>query len=289
MSNTSSMIADAIETIQETTIAAADARVLAIDGEERLVYIKHGGNLVKHEFDRPAPRSHTAHSLFDLVTAAMYARAQMEKTAQDRRLDDLSIWHSQGCVKAMLGDWMRRESVVLQLIVSPVFAKLKEIEKGVSLPQKDFLRLLKHDFDKAGDFGSLAAAATRVKFSSSSETNASIQIGRESLGRAIQLEAVGAADFPEEFEVTYPVYVNPGLSNITATVRCTLDINIPHEKFIVQPKPDELLAAYQYVHAEIHQQLTEFVEGCSRPLGGAATGDAPPAAKYGCQVFYGTP
>lgn len=285
------MIAEAIELIQETAVAAAGAEIIQIEGEDRLVYVHQNGNLVKHEFERPLPRKHTAQALEDLVAAAMFARAQIEnaRTSDDPRVQDLSIWHSQGAVVALLGDHLRREIVTMKLIVSPVFEKLEAIKNGVSLSQRDFLRLLKHDFYKAGDLADLAAAVAKVKFSSSNESNASIQIGRESLGRQIQLEAVGASAFPEEFSVDYPVYVNPGLSSIEARVVCTLDIDVQNEKFSIQPKPDELLEAYQLVHRVIHQQLWDLVASHSFEGGSPELPAQTPPSKYGCQVFYGTP
>lgn len=274
------MIEEAITKVEELAREAELAKVVTVEGDPTMAYITHNGTLHKHPIPQVPDRKHEVQTLADLAEVVKdhgHVQVTHAETAADgaavgeQVLAPLAtVWHSDGEVVGLLGDEFRKDRVTMTLITSPVFKRLAELEKAVNhrvpserpanhLDQRAFIRLLKFDFDKAGEFGQLIASARELKFTLNQGGESSLQQGRESMGKQVLAEVKGLAEFPEEFVVTYPVYVNPDLAQTSAAVTCCLEIDVASELFIVTPKPDELLAARQHVHQLIGETLQQLL------------------------------
>jgi hypothetical protein len=269
------MLAEALEKLRTIITEAQQPQTVELARDDECVYIAHNGELKLHKIPQVPDRKHEVQTLEDLAKVVKnHGSVQVEDGEEKGEVDAFAlstVWHSDAEVVALLGDPMRKDRVTMKLITSPVFQRLAGLERDAplganKLDQRAFIRLLKFDFDKAGEFDQLIASARELKFRQSEEGAASLQQGRESLGRQVLAEVKGLEDFPEEFTVEYPVYVNPDLATVKAAVTCSLEIDVQSEKFIVTPKPDEMLAARQHVHQWIGERLEELLKEREVPV-----------------------
>ena len=195
----------------------------------------------KHEeIAVPPPfREHMVGSLADLIA---YAEKQPKAV----------VWHYPAGVVLILDDDDRRDRVKFPLEFSDAWAKLKELDGGLTpLAQKDFVRLLRIHL------GASAATITvfrKLNFQTQISGGGEIQKTRESLGKSIEAEVQGTSDLPEDLVVSVPIYETAG-ERQTYSVRLLLEYDAQAQRILVTPEPG-LLAELEETHqADIRSRL----------------------------------
>lgn len=111
---------------------------------------------------------------------------------------------------------------------------------GGVLSQDALIRLLR--FEAAGIFSvDLLAAVRKVTFRSRSESTANLEATRESLGRQVEAEAIGADKIPETFDWTMQVFDNVAGPEFVATVPYGVQVLQSQSSFRVSPLPGTIL------------------------------------------------
>lgn len=139
----------------------------------------------------------------------------------------------------------RRDSITMALPWSEPFALLAKPEALAGLGQRDLVWMLRTAFRGMYAPSELLPTVRTIKFSSAGMAATEIQHGRESMGRELQQEVVGAGAIPEEVTFTVPVFADlVHERNFFATsVVCALDIDLDKQRFTLKPLPDEIAVA----------------------------------------------
>lgn len=159
----------------------------------------------------------------------------------------------------------RRDSIEMALPWSEPFAALSKPEALTGLPQKDLVWLLRTTFRGTFAPAELLPTVRTIKFTAAGQSDSDIQHGRESMGKALQQEVVGAGTLPEEVQFTVPVFADlVHESNFfSASVLCALDIDLERQRFTLKPLPDELAVARRQANVWVCERIRGL---CPRAL-----------------------
>lgn len=139
----------------------------------------------------------------------------------------------------------RRDSIEMALPWSEPFATLSKAEAITGLPQRELVWLLRTTFRGVFAPAELLPTVRKITFKAAGQSDTEIQHGRESMGKALQQEAIGAGAIPEEVRFTVPVFADLVHEEnfFSANVLCALDIDLEKQRFTLKPLPDELAVA----------------------------------------------
>lgn len=261
------MLVDAINRITALALEAKVGQIVAPPQEARHRYwIQTSAGMELREAE-PCPREHAARHMAAFRTIiADYA------TAYER----VAVWVGRHQVRAILDDaGSRRDSIYLDMPLHPVMAKLADLcNRTEPWTQKQFLRLLRVDLDGRQRImpTDLIQRLQSLRFRVGQESNATIQQGRESMGKSIDAEVGGYENLPDEVLINVPVYAVTG--SPAAAVRCALEVYPAEGAFLLTPMPDEIRrvvdGAVDDIAEWLRQSITE--QGCPnvRVYAGAA-------------------
>lgn len=200
----------------------------------------------------PKPRDHAAFSLETMV--------DMLGTAHKP-----AIWYSRAGVTGFFDDEDRRDKVAMGLTPTQQMTRLELLARErAPWDHKSFVNLLRITF--AGCLGlhpTFLPSVRTVKFRGANSTDADVQVGKASVGKAIMAELYGYDRLPEEVNLDVPLVEQFGLRY---TITCALDIEPVGEKFFLIPLPGTIDAAYRRLEDFLYQQLAEIVDSQTIPL-----------------------
>lgn len=235
---------ETLKLIQTTAVQAASA-----DGKVKILErlpdpskwgeVKADGTLVQHKKPREA-RMHSLTRASEVVSFVLYAIAELAAKPV--------IWAQLDRVRVTLSDdgasdrW--DDLVSLDLEYSPQFQKLLELsEMPQHISQKDFIRMLRMTFltSLGPNADKIIKTLRSLKTVETVNGQASIQKGRESMGRDLMSETQGTDGeaIPEMLRFNVPVYKDPSLQ-VMAVVDCDLEVVPGTNSFLMEPFAESL-------------------------------------------------
>lgn len=241
------MLAEFVKSLADQVKKANGAEVVQIPGLPKKVLVRQGEKF--ELMDVPAPaRAHALRGLDDIVELC---RDAMIAPAPE-------VYHSEKEISVVLDRKDRREQVKMALDRSERFASLVGLRKGLSLTPKQAIQFLRVDLHGTGKgVSDVIAGLRRIDFKRQSGSQRTTEHGRETLGRQVEAAVQQADNIPEDFQVTVPVFTNPGLKGINATLRCAVTIDFEQEKIEIATLADEIQLALDGAQKDIHDRLVE--------------------------------
>lgn len=163
---------------------------------------------------------------------------------------EASIWVACDGVVCVLNEQWRDDVLVLPLTPSDQWLALEDIPPDMS--QKQVIRWLRRHMTGAD---LLLSKLRRIDFKRSSDGTASIEHGKESLGKKVEAAVQSVEDIPDEFTLEVPRWNVAGLRD-TYEVKLLLDIDLQSETFQLMCAPNELEMAQDQAMRALNSQLT---------------------------------
>lgn len=242
-----------LQSIQDTAVKAAGARIVKIDGEPRKVLIESNGQYKEYDLPPPILKA-TVLEIDDLIRLAI-----ADGVPQPR-----SVWHHYESIVLVLDDEDRRDTVTMPLPKTELFQWVERCAKAPDrLDQRAFLLLLKRELEyvvtpeQMLDF---VAVLQAIKFRRSDQTEADLsKRGTEGLGRQIEKECTGADKLPEYLTVQVPVYRNaPEVPPAEINIFVTIDFD--KEQFVLSPSPDRVAQSLDGAQMILGDMLRQRIE-----------------------------
>ncbi len=241
------MLQELFEAIQEQAREAMSPKVFQAPGEppHRYYLATPDGTTSLLSAD-PPPRNHQAS---DLETVARWASAGAGPVA---------VWYSRAGVVALLNDETRRDRVSLKLTLSPQMKTIMALDvKAPAYDQKAFIRLLRIDLAGCLPSPNLLQAVRTLKFSVLRGVEGEVQHGKESIGRALKAELVGANALPEDVILRLPPW--EGVVAAHVEIACAVEIDPVGERPQLIPFPGQVERAVRAAEADLGSQLRELL------------------------------
>lgn len=231
---------------------ATEAEAVTVGAHPKLpdqVYVRHGTNLEWKDVP-PPKRAHTLFSMRDLLELAN------NKTIAA----DPEVFHSATRVVVLLDRNQRREQITLPLVLTDRFKIVSAMGQngGLSFDVAGAVRFIRFDLHGVGADG-LVAALRKVDFTRKGTGASSVEHGRESLGKSVEMAVQQADQIPESILVDLPVFATDGLRGIKASVRVGLYLDVQNEKVTFRLLADELAAAVDYAQSQVHDLLVKHL------------------------------
>lgn len=254
----------ALTLIQETAKKSVAVYEVEALSDSRNNYVFNGTEILRYP-KAPPLRSHTVHSLADLVN---YALGKPPVIAAGEAIYDESrnpvVWHGENNVTLILDDTDRRDTVVFPLTFAEKFQVLQLLHKEKPYyTQQDFIKLLR--FRLGLDNSRVVAQFRKLQWEAGSTLNSQINRGDARLGKNIIEKVEGVDELPEELDVPAPVYAQTG-EREQYNVRCGIEIDTRDQRFQLIPLPDELPRVMDLAQASIHQRLCAALEDSGIPI-----------------------
>jgi len=214
------------------------------------VFVRHGETYAVEDVPPPR-RNHTVWGFADVTAAA--TDADMAKAPE--------LYHDHGEIVVVLDRNDRRDHVTAPLIETDRLTTLQSLADGKRFTVRDAVKLLRFDLHGTG-VDSVISAIRKIDFTRKSDGGASVDHGRETLGRSVEAAVQQADSIPEEFRVTTPVYSNPGLKDLsTVTVRCGVYLDMQGECIEIRVLADEIQGAICAAQTAIGDALCAALPG----------------------------
>lgn len=261
------MIQEAIEKIQEMVEATQRVQVIDLPKEPADVYglVLADGTFSK-ETAEPKPRQYKATSLTGLCQQIKFFNDQMLGVPRDTADPNLRpvVFVGRGMVKVLLGEEERRHSITMDLFHSLGFSFLREAQANAkSLDQKTLVWELRTRFCGNISPANFLPDIKQLRFQSSSDGEATVQTGRESLRRHVQAGVVmgDAKELAEVVVIGCPVY--DGLPEIggAANFEVAVDVNLSEQKLVLRTMPGECEIALISAHEAIVDHIKTACPG----------------------------
>lgn len=239
----------------------------------RKVLVRNGAEIVLHDM-APEPRRIEVHSVADLVrlTVSLGEGAEVYHEGAESPADMKSgVAFDGGAIRVVLNAVTRVDLAMMRLRPSDLFMQLVALAKTGTMKLPAAINMLRFQLPVEGIDG-LVSKLRKVDFKSTRTVGVETDHGRESMGMALEREVVQAADIPDGFTVSVPLYSNDAMLRELSTVdiKMGLYLDCEAEGVRIQPLADEIDSASAAVQAKLATALRE------------ALGDAAP-------VFHGCP
>lgn len=239
------MLAEFLEAFSEKLVDAIRPEAVHVEGFSDAVLISDKDGSIWNDVPPPR-RKHTVRSLGDIVLACRDGKIATEP----------EIYHDSDSIVVLLERSDRRSTITMPLVKSERFKILQNLVSSQGLDVKEAVRLLRFGLHGTG-VEAVLAAISKINFLRSSDGSISVEHGRESLGNLVEMAVQQAGSIPEHFEVRTPVYTNGDVRDFVVSVRCGVFIDLEMKKIRIAPLADELDAAMNQVHNQIHAALLE--------------------------------
>jgi hypothetical protein len=231
--------------LQEMAQKAAQAQTIEIKdflGREFLA-IAINGTIQPIKMER-APIADYAHKVRTLQDIA-----QIAKDCADPK--NLQVWIGQEAV-ILTFDRNLRNRATCPLVFSETFVSIRNLKSG-ALTQEQLISLLR--IDLAGcqaQCPELLPSIRHLNFSARGQSTSEQDFGSAKLGKAMEIELIGADKVPETVVLTSDVYEEFGVS---VGIRCTMDIQLQAERIRMVPQPREISMALTTARLAIREAL----------------------------------
>lgn len=231
------MIKEALSYLNERFLAAkAIARINHLsECDSRHEYYDVGGVLTPVELP-PEDRSHSVRTVDDLILAAKRWGVPEATT----------IFIGTGSVTVLIDDADRLETVRLDLPLHPQFKFLEGCEEKSLADQPTFLKSLRIHLPGIERRDELISRVRSIKWKSSTDGYSEFSQGRESLGKSVEAEIIGASEIPEAIVVNTPVFALADL-DMKVGILCDLEVVATSQRFRFCPLADELRSKREIV------------------------------------------
>jgi hypothetical protein len=228
---------EAIQQIQATAVAAAEAKILKSPDPRFALFCQNGDHMELSV--PPALRSDRVLSLDSLLERAKTFPAG-------------ELWHNHDEVCLVYDAADRREIALFNLTPSDAqlaILSMDSAENGLS--QRDLIRAMR--FSLRVDAATIGRFR-RLDWKVDTAATCIVERSRESLGKSIEAQVTGTADLPDELIVSVPLYDDPG-ERQEYTVRLMLDYDVQQQRIHCRPEAGELLAVLAAHQADIASRL----------------------------------
>lgn len=225
--------------------------VLEVDGVEPsgVYYLRKADGSLERTQAKQWPRNYSASRVQDVVDI-------VRRLGEQEKVKDVAIFCAGGRITAVLDETKREDVVELFLPESAQFKFARNLG-GMWAAPKDMIASLRVQL--AGCVPpNFISWLRQLKFSSSSQGDSDVQVGKESMGRSIQNQVSGAGDVPESVRLEMPVYegmVDAVGGLILFGVECVVDINYMQGQVRLVPVPSSVLEATRKADEWLVQQL----------------------------------
>lgn len=221
--------------------------------DPRKVFVWEDGDTKEYAI-QPGLRAHKVERLDDIATA-------IDKWESE---DGGSLWVGGDAVVLATDDGDRRDTVRMPLVHTPEFCALKT-HNARWLSQDEMVAALRRDLRFVHARDVFLASVRKIRWASSDGGEATIQHGKESLGRQVEKSVAGLdAAFPEEVTCGAQVYV--GVDSEPYPFVLTVDVNLTERKFRLSVLPGQLDEAALFAREHIARKFKE-VNGLTVVLG----------------------
>lgn len=247
-------IAQGIKEIERLANAAQTLRTLALPGEPtgKYLIVSPDGTYTAHEPSRPLHGEVLA-SPAELRQFILSLRNSVQPPEADM------VFYDEARVVYVYDFQQRRDRAVCPLAKSETMRAVEGLVGHHTFSQREIVRLLRVTLREGFDNPGLLQMLREVKWTNAGEAGASLQVGRESLGRQVVQAVVGVDAMPDEVALYVRVY--EGLP-YRATVRCYLEADVGAQRFTFVPFPGEIRAAVDVALGQIHE--TELSSGSGK-------------------------
>lgn len=227
------MLQEAIEYVVNEARKSKDARVIEVRHEpDGVYYLQKPDGTVERIM---AEASHRRHTAMDLSAVVEFFQENKSQAAR--------IWYSRDRVVCVLDDDTRRESVTLNLELSPQIKRLQQLEgtSGGSMDQRAIVLMLRTTFRRClGRTDNLLGLLRSIRFSGVSTGEGVVEHGKSSIGKTLQQELKAASELPEYVTLDVPVFTHPSLAIKFFPIECALEPDAAECKFKLLPLPGEI-------------------------------------------------
>jgi len=158
----------------------------------------------------------------------------------------------------------RRDVLRMPLSKTASIAWLEEAADGYSMGQRDLEWLLRSDFAERVAPATLLPTVRKLRFKRNESGESDISHGRESMGRAIEMEVAGveSGDLPEEIVLQTSVYEAIASSEEPPVfpVRCAFRVNVDDGTFTIRPLEGEVVRAVSSANRYLAESIASKVE-----------------------------
>ena len=254
------MIQEAIEKVQQMVRDEKRLQVVVVEREPKDVFwlVDQDGKAERHVAEAK-PRQYQATSLTGLCK-------QINHFNTPGTADFLkpTVFVGRGRVTVLLNEEDRRHSITLALAESQGFAFLREAQAAAkALDQKMLVWELRTRFRGDVSPASFLPDIKQLRFQSSSDGEAVVQTGRESLRRHVQAGVVmgDAKELAEVIVIGCPVYECIPEIALDNNFEVAVDVNLAEQKLVFRTMPGECEKAMREAHEAIVEHLQEVCPG----------------------------
>lgn len=240
------MIREAIQEIAALARKSAAVEVVEIIKLEK-VAVRRGDAVEIHDIPPPR-RKASLRGLQDLVAIIV-----------DRTIAPApEVYYDRTAVSVLLDRNDRRAVVVCQLQKTERWARLESLAAGVKFTPKEAIRLFRFELPSVGS-QRLIDALRKVDFERKGTGASTVQHGRESLGKSVEIVVQQADQIPESIRIEIPVFSNPGL-RFSASVEVGIYVDLEREAIEIRPLADEIESGIEAAQAQIALALNEELD-----------------------------
>lgn len=242
------MLAELFDRIVTLGRTADKVALHAVPGDPRVVLVQHQHTLEERRIPPP---------LRDIRIEGVEDFASF--VTDPGRAKKPEVYYSAQFVEAVLDADDRRERAKLWLEETERFALLRSLqETPLVLSQRQAIKFLRYQLHASG-VDHVVSALRQIDFSRRSSGASTVEHGKESLGRQVEAAVQQADRIPESFKVSVPVWRNPGLRHITATVELGLFLDLDTPAIEIRLLSDELAQAEFSASEELRVVLNHLL------------------------------
>lgn len=243
------MLRDALMALVDLGQKAKSVELVTHEKLPDKVFVRHGEELEEHDVPPPR-RSSEIHDLADLI-----------KYLQSGIAPYPEVYVSRESVRAYLHREDRRDQVFMPMTLTHRFSTLWGLANKVThFSPKEAIALLR--FDLYGNHSpAMISALRKVDFTRRNTGENVTEHGRESLGRSVEAEVQQAAEIPDEFLVSVPIYQEAGLRSFEVTARVCVYLDAQNEAIRLIPLKDEIEASWGNILGEIRDSISNQSPG----------------------------
>lgn len=249
------MITEAIDRIQALAEDAKTATLLAVPQEPKDVYFidTHNGQEPKRHVAEPAPRRYRASSLTGLCQQINYFSSEDNATEWN-----ICVFVGRNRVAVLLGEYERRESIVLTLADTQGFSWLSQAQNTQkNISQKSLIWELRSRFASNVSPANFLPDLRQLRFKSGDEGESTVGVGSDTLRRSVQAGVMmgDGKQLAEKIGISVGVY--EGVPEIDGSMEfnVSIDVDLSKQEIIVKTNPGECEAAI----LETHERIVNFI------------------------------
>lgn len=245
------MLAEFLNTFAGYVRGALGTECVTHKALPEMVFVRQGVTHTEYEVP-PARRTHFVHGYADLIAVCADPMAVTPE-----------VFHEHSGIMIHLNREDRRDTVGMSLVESHRFKVLRELQAKDPMTQQEAIRLLRFGLHGTG-VDKVIAALRRMDTTRRSDGQSTVEHGRESLGRSVEAAVQNADQIPEAFQVSTPVFINPGLADLTiVTVWCgvLIDLTCNPVRIEIKPLADEISNAFIRAQEAIGARLARDLPG----------------------------